>query len=212
MKVIIKAIMALIFNTIMSLSATQAADYFKDNQTIDDVINPGQFQPQSNVEVIEFFWYGCHFCATFEPQLQTWVNSLPKSVTFKRLPASWNASMTQQQRLYYTLEALNRLDLHQKVFSDIHTRKIKLQTAAQIEQWANKQNINSSDWKNNFNSAAVSQKVNAAQSAYKRFELNWVPVIIINGKRVIAFTDTILIDANKEIQKALRIKKNITKP
>lgn len=212
MLLIIKIITALLINITMSLSTAQAADYFKNNQSVDDVVNPGQFQPQNNVEVIEFFWYGCHFCAAFEPNLQTWVKSLPKNVTFQRLPASWNESMTQQQRLYYTLEVLSRLDLHQKVFNDINQKNIKLKTAEQIEQWASKQQIDLSDWRHTFNSTDVSQKVNAAQNAYKRFELNWVPAMIVNGKRVIAFTDSVLTDANQEIQKELDLKKKTHKP
>lgn len=190
----------------LAVHTAHAANYFQDNQTVDNVINPGRFQTQGDVEVIEFFWYGCHFCAAFEPQLQAWVNSLPKNVTFKRLPASWNSSMALQQRLYYTLEALNRLDLHPKIFNDISQKRIKLNTVVQIEQWASAQHINLMDWKRAFNSTMVTEQVNSAQNTYKRFELNWVPAIVINGKRVIAFTDNILHDANQEIQKELRIK------
>lgn len=181
-----------------------AANYFADNLPVDNVVNPGRVQPIGEVEVVEFFWYGCPHCAAFEPLLEDWVKELPSTVKFIRLPASWNANMTNQQRWYFTLEALNRLDLHSKAFNDIHKKRMTLQTPAQIERWAGAQKINVAEWRKAYNSQAVTERVNYAQAAYKRFELNWVPAVVVNGKRVVAFTPDILKNAETAVQEELR--------
>lgn len=181
-----------------------AANYFANDIPVDNVVNPGRVQPIGEVEVIEFFWYGCPHCAAFEPYVQDWAKQLPQGVKFIALPASWNESMTNQQRLYFTLEALNRLDLHDKVFIDIHKKHKNLNTPAQIEKWAVAQKINAATWRATYNSAAVTQRVIHTQDAYKRFELSWVPAIVINGKRVVAFNADILKNADAAVQEELK--------
>lgn len=181
-----------------------AANYFSDNQPVDNVVNPGRVQPLGEVEVVGFFWYGCPNCDVFEPYMQAWVKELPPSVKFIRLPASWNPSMVHQQRLYFTLEALNRLDLHNKVFNDIHKRKLSLNTPESIARWAVAQKINAATWNAAYNSQAVTDRVAYAQAAFKRFELSWVPALVINGKRVVAYTPDILNNAEQAVQQELR--------
>ena len=169
-----------------------AADYFSNNQPVDTVVNAGRVQPIGDVEVVEFFWYGCPHCAKFEPAIQAWSERLPARVKFVRIPASWSEGMQLQQQLYYTLEALNRLDLHAKVFNDIHQKRQPMGTAAHISRWAVAQKINKNQWDSTFKGSAVAQRVAHAQAAFKRFELNWVPAVVVNGKRVVAFTPDIL--------------------
>ena len=64
------------------------------------------------VEVIEFFWYSCPHCNAFEPQLEAWVKKLPADVVLRRVPVAFRDNFVPQQRLFYVLEAMNRLDLH----------------------------------------------------------------------------------------------------
>ena len=52
-------------------------------------------------------------------------------------------------------------------------------------------------------SAAVTAQVAAAQSAYQRFELNWVPALVIDGRRVVAYTPSVLNDADQEVRNLL---------
>ena len=83
--------------------------------------------PQANevgagkIEVIEFFWYSCPHCNAFEPTLANWIKNAPKDVVVRRIPVAFNDSFAPQQRLFFTLEALNLLDsLHAKVFQAVH--------------------------------------------------------------------------------------------
>ena len=183
---------------------SHAADYFANGQEVDQVVTPGRVQSTGQVEAVEFFWYGCPYCARFEPLLEDWVQQLPDNVAFIRLPASWNDSMTVQQRLYFTLAKLNRLDLHPAVFKAIHERHQPLNTPVQIEKWAADQKINRSQWRSAFNSAQVTQQVNGAQAAFQRFELSGVPAMVINGKYVINFVPNVLVRADELVQQELK--------
>lgn len=183
---------------------SHAADYFANGQEVDQVATPGRVQSTGQVEAVEFFWYGCPYCARFEPLLEDWVQQLPDNVAFIRLPASWNDSMTVQQRLYFTLAKLNRLDLHPAVFKAIHERHQPLNTPIQIEKWAADQKINRIQWRSAFNSAQVTQQVNGAQAAFQRFELSGVPAMVINGKYVINFVPNVLVRADELVQQELK--------
>ena len=77
--------------------------------------------PQGKIEVIEFFWYNCPHCNAFEPKLDAWTRKLPPDVVLKRVPVAFRDDFVPQQRLYYTLEAMGKLEeLHAKVFNTIH--------------------------------------------------------------------------------------------
>ena len=53
--------------------------------------------PAGKVEVIEFFWYSCGHCNSFEPRFATWKHSAPASVVVRRVPVAFNASFVPQQ-------------------------------------------------------------------------------------------------------------------
>ena len=42
------------------------------------------------VEVVEFFWYGCPHCYNLEPLIEAWTKKLPPDVQFRRIPAVFN--------------------------------------------------------------------------------------------------------------------------
>lgn len=189
-----------------------AASYFENGLEVDNVVTPGRVQSEGKVEAVEFFWYGCPHCNEFEPQLEDWVAQLPKEVAFVRLPASWNDAMTEQQRLYFTLARLNRLDLHFAVYKAIHVQHKNLNTAANIEKWAVSQKINRSAWRAAYRSKQVTEQVKGAQDAFLRFELAGVPQIVINGKYVISNTPNVLIRADEMVQKELKALQTPTSP
>ncbi len=41
----------------------------------------------SKIEIVEFFWYGCGHCYSFEPLLEEWKKDLPDDVAFRPIPA-----------------------------------------------------------------------------------------------------------------------------
>src|SRR4051812_41392855 len=83
--------------------------------------------PQGKIDVIEFFWYSCPHCNAFEPMLHAWVKKLPADVSLRRIPVAFRDEMVPQQRLFYTLDSMGKVDeLHSKVFDAIHKERLDL--------------------------------------------------------------------------------------
>jgi protein dithiol oxidoreductase (disulfide-forming) len=135
------------------------------------------------VEVVEFFWYSCSHCNAFEPQLEAWIKKQPTDVSVRRVPVSFQPSFEPQQRLYYTLEALNKVDaLHGKVFYAIHVEKQALNTTAAISTWAEKQGLDKTKFEAMYNSFGVASKARKATQLQNEFKVDGVPALGIAGR------------------------------
>jgi protein dithiol oxidoreductase (disulfide-forming) len=139
--------------------------------------------PAGKVEVIEFFWYSCPHCNAFEPKLVSWIKKQPADVAIKRVPVAFRDDFVPQQRLYYTLEALGKLEeLHNKVFLAIHQERVPLQREEQIADWAEKQGVDKAKFKELYNSFSVSSKARRASQLQEQFKVSGVPSIGIAGR------------------------------
>lgn len=136
------------------------------------------------VEVMEFFAYSCPHCAEMEPMIEKWVKTLPANVAFIRVPVAFNAAMQPMQQLYYSLEALDKLDLHPKVFDAIHKQGKKLFTKDAIVDWAADQGIDKATFTSAFDSFGVTAKVKRASEMTDTYAIEGTPSISIGGKYV----------------------------
>ena len=115
--------------------------------------------PAGKIEVVEFFWYSCPHCNAFEPQLEAWVKKLPADVSFRRVPVAFRDDFVPQQRLFYTLEAMGKVDeLHRKVFDAIHVDKQAINKEDPILAWAEKNGLDKAKFKEMYNSFSVSDQ------------------------------------------------------
>ncbi|KAB2901610.1 MAG: thiol:disulfide interchange protein DsbA/DsbL, partial [Burkholderiaceae bacterium] len=48
--------------------------------------------PAGKIEVVEFFWYSCPHCNSFEPTFAAWMKSAPKDLSVRRVPVAFNGS------------------------------------------------------------------------------------------------------------------------
>ena len=139
--------------------------------------------PAGQVEVVEFFWYNCPHCNAFEPMFDAWAKKLPKDVYVRRAPVAFRADFEPQQRLYFVLESLGRVDeLHKRVFTAIHVEKQQLSTFDQISAWAEKQGIPKAKFAELYNSFSVSTKARKSTQLQDAFALDGVPALGINGR------------------------------
>jgi thiol:disulfide interchange protein DsbA len=135
------------------------------------------------VEVIEFFWYACPHCFAFEPALVEWVKKQGDKIVFKRVPIAFRDSFVPQQRLYYTLEAMGRLDdIHKKVFHTIHVERRSLDTEAAIVDFIVKQGVDKQKFLELFNSFGVQSKARRATQLQVAYQVDGVPMIAIDGR------------------------------
>jgi thiol:disulfide interchange protein DsbA len=138
--------------------------------------------PAGKVEVVEFFWYSCPHCNAFEPQLEAWVKKLPADVSFRRVPVAFRDDFVPQQRLYYTLEAMGKVDeLHRKVFNAIHVDRQPTAKEDQILAWAEKNGLDKAKFKEVYNSFSVQTKARKASQLQEAFQVEGVPALGIAG-------------------------------
>lgn len=139
--------------------------------------------PAGKVEVVEFFWYSCPHCNAFEPQLEGWLKKLPPDVSFRRVPVAFRDDFVPQQRLFYTLEAMGKVDeLHRKVFQAIHVDKQATTKEDQILAWAEKNGLDKAKFKEVYNSFSVQAKARKASQLQEAFQVEGVPALGIGGR------------------------------
>lgn len=135
------------------------------------------------VEVIEFFWYACPHCNAFEPRLEQWIGKLPKDVSLRRVPVAFRDDFVPQQRLFYALEAMGKVDeLHKKVFYAIHVEKRALNTQASIGEWLASQGVDRAKFDELYGSFAIQTKATRATKLQNDYKVGGVPALGIAGR------------------------------
>jgi thiol:disulfide interchange protein DsbA len=105
------------------------------------------------------------------------------AITFKRVPVMFRPSFVPQQKLYYTLEAMGRLnDLHPKVFSAIHSDRKMLDTDAQITDFIVAQGVDKAKFLDVYNSFGVQTKAKRAAQLQEGYKIDGVPTLAIDGR------------------------------
>lgn len=140
-----------------------------------------------SVEVTEAFWYGCPHCYAAEPFFQSWLESKPDYVTFVRLPITWDEVAVAHARLYYTVEALDKLEeMHPAIFDAIHkdpnNRNVLLSEEALVEFFG-RFGVSAEQFREMWSSQSILEvKLPRAFEFMQRYEVDGVPAVIINGK------------------------------
>lgn len=139
--------------------------------------------PAGKIEVVEFFWYSCPHCNQFEPQFEAWMKKAPKDVAVRRVPVSFRPDFEPQQRLFYALESMGKVDdMQMKVFNAIHAEKQTLNTGDQIAAWVEKQGLNKAKFAEAYNSFPVVTKVRKATQLQDAYKVDGVPSLGVAGR------------------------------
>jgi thiol:disulfide interchange protein DsbA len=139
----------------------------------------------SKVEVTEFFWYACPHCYAFEPALEAWVKKQGDRIVFKRVPVMFRDDFVPLQKLYYTLEAMGKVEeLHKKAFDAIHKerRLAPAPTDAAIADWAAQQGLDKQKFLDTYNSFSTLSKARRAAQLQTAYQVDGVPLIAVEGR------------------------------
>lgn len=144
---------------------------------------PAPTESAGKIEVVEFFWYSCPHCNRFEPQLEEWAKKMPKDVVLRRAPVAFRPDFEPQQRLYFVLEGMNKVEeLHKKVFYAIHVEKQALNTLPLIADWVEKQGISKAKFIEAYESFPVATKTRKATLLQDAYKVDGVPALGVAGK------------------------------
>jgi len=150
------------------------------------VVNPPlPSDTPGKIEILEFFAYTCPHCAAMEPMVEDWVKTKkPDDVVLKQIPLAFNASMKPLQQLYYTLQTLNRPDLHAKVFNAMHVERKRLFDKKAMGDWAAEQGVDRAQFDSVFDSFSVQTQVQRADQLAEEYKIDGTPTFTVGGKFV----------------------------
>lgn len=158
-----------------------AAEYAEGKQYL-RLSKPQPTTTPDKIEVVELFWYGCPHCYELEPHIQKWLETKPGDVEFVRMPAVLGQRWVLLGKAYYTAELLGVTEtIHPALFEALHDKKQKLNDEAAVQDFFVDHGVSAEDFRNTFNSFAVSVKMNNAKSMTRRYALTGVPTVIVNG-------------------------------
>jgi protein dithiol oxidoreductase (disulfide-forming) len=135
------------------------------------------------IEVVEFFWYECPHCNSFEPQLEAWVKRLPADVYFRQVPVGFTARHQMAQKMFYALEAMGQLPaLHRKIFAAIHVQNKRLNSEADMVAFVSANGVDGAKFAEVFRSFAVNTQATKARQLSDAYKIDGVPALGINGR------------------------------
>lgn len=142
------------------------------------------------VEVVEMFWYACPHCYALDPFLESWRKSKPAYIEFRRVPVTWGPVHRSHAQLFYALQALGKEEaVHAAIFSEMNEKKNYMfaqgdereSLAAQVA-FVKSQGISEADFMNAYNSFSVQTNLQKADELMRRYKVEGVPLLVINGK------------------------------
>ena len=144
-------------------------------------VAPGQ------IEVVDFFWYGCPHCNALEPYLEAWMRSKPANVVVKRVPLM-DPQKEPAARAYYVSVALGLSDKsHPAIFKAIHQSQTLPQMAVESDFqrfFSQEFGVDPKRFHALWTSPQVDAQVAQGQVLQERYDIPryGVPMLIVNGR------------------------------
>lgn len=209
-----KRLIALLFAALVSSFAMSGPSLAAEPQAGREfnLINPPLPSSKGKIEVIEFFSYGCPHCSDFHPYVGQWAARLPKDVSFRRVPVSFNRpEWARLARIYYALEATGDLaKFDAAVFIAIHEQRVAFRTDEAAVTWATSKGIDGKKFGDALASFSMQSKVQRGDQEATAARISGVPALAVDGKYLVnneaannfegllKLTDAVIAKARKE--------------
>lgn len=161
-----------------------AAQTLVEGQNYIRLRNPLPVDSGKKIEVLEFFSYGCPHCRDLDPELVAWTKTMPADVEFRRVPVDYGREQwAVLAKIYYTLEALGvEQKFTPEVFVALHDRKTPLFQDKAFFDWAATKGLDRKKVEDTYGSFGVTSKFNRARAIAKNYNVQSVPLVIVDGK------------------------------
>lgn len=181
-----KRLIGLLFAGLLSMFAPSGPTLAADSPAGQDFkpINPPLASSKEKIEVTEYFSYGCPHCADFHPLVSQWAAKLPKDVSFRRVPVSFNRpEWARLSRLYFALEATGDLPkLDTAVFLAIHEQRVAFKTDDALISWAAGKGADGKKLSEALTSFSMQSRVQRADQEAAAARISGVPSLAVDGK------------------------------
>lgn len=176
-----KLIMALLMVCAVQVQAEVMAG--RDYQ----VLKPAQpVSSGSQVEVLEFFFYGCSHCFHLHGPLSSWEKTKPKDVDLQFVPVIFRDSWEPMARTFYALEAIGERErLHNDLFEAWNLFGTDLSDQQKIAAFVAKRGVDRSKFDAAYNSFSLAGKVARSNQLVRGYGVRGTPTIAVDGKYII---------------------------
>ena len=167
--------------------------------------------PPGQIEVVEFFSYGCSHCKNFEPLFGAWKKAAPKDVVVRLVHVGFQSNFEPLQRIYYALESIGKVDeVHGKVFEALQTQRKRLDKPEVLFPWIAEQGVDRAKFEDAYKSFGVANKVRRAVQLQEAYKVEGTPALGIAGRyytdgsmaggfdRMIQITNTLIAQERKK--------------
>lgn len=164
---------------LLPITRALAADtgYRTLNQPVPTEVEPGQ------VEVIEFFSYGCIHCMRFAPILEAWKKSAPDKVTLRLEHVAFNQAFEPLQKIYYALVAIDQVDsVHEQVFHALQEQRMRLDQPDILFPWMAEHGVDAERFKAAYDSFGVATRARHATALQEAWGVEGTPALGIAGR------------------------------
>jgi thiol:disulfide interchange protein DsbA len=168
----------------------QAAEPFVAGTDYTVLSSPGVVEKPGQIEVREFFWYGCPHCYKLEPHVVNWLKTKPADVNFIRTPAAMNPVWEQNARGFYAVEMMGQTaKVHEPLFNAIQVGRQRLFDQASLGRFYASQGIDLNKFNALYNSFPVMGKISQSRNLAMKYQLDGVPALVVNAKYVVKGED-----------------------
>ncbi len=137
------------------------------------------------LEVLEFFYYGCPVCYEAQPHIARWISRAGPGIALIRVPAPFSESAESFAKTFYTLGAMNQIArLHWPIYDNHHFDGKQLHEEKNVADWVAGNGVDRARFLELRNSDEIKQRVDAAKKALETYDVKGVPTFVIDGKYV----------------------------
>lgn len=185
-EIFMKKLIALLFAVLLPALLAPGLGHAAEPQAGKEykAIAPPLASPKDKIEVVEFFSYGCNHCSDFHPTISQWAASLPKDVSFRRIPVSFNRpEWARLSKIFYALEATGDLaKLDAAVFVAIHEQRVQFKTDEAVFSWVASKGADAKKFAEAFSGFSMQAKVQRADQDAGAARIGGVPSIAVDGR------------------------------
>lgn len=148
------------------------------------VIDPAQpVASAGQIEVIEFFWFGCPHCADMHRHVQAWRQRQAADVKFVPRPAVFKPDWQPAARLHHALALLGELDRTTgALFEAVQLDGIDLAREDAVLDWAAAQGVARTRLADALRAPEVQAQPDASLDWPQAYQLRGVPAFVVDGR------------------------------
>lgn len=150
------------------------------------LLNPPQPTSTKNIEVLEFFFYGCSHCFHLHPLLSAWEKTMPKDVELTLVPTVFRDSWEPMANTYYALESMGKQEqLHDALYRAWNEQNMALVDEDKIADFVSQHGVDRAKFTAAYSSFSMQSKVTRAKQMIRSYNISGTPTLVVDGKYVI---------------------------